>query len=123
MNKELFELSTKEQFESYASNKGYDIYKSFNKGTVLKFPAKKLSQFEIRIEVTQLEDGSCWYRVENLKSGGEMNIKELKELIKDLPEDVELYHNEVPDCNYELTASYSEKYSQVEFWVKKRSDQ
>lgn len=49
-----------------------------------------------------------------------MNIRELKQLIEDLPDDTELYHYEVPDCNYELTASYSERYSQLEFWVKKR---
>lgn len=49
-----------------------------------------------------------------------MNIKELKEFIKDLPDDTELYHYEVPDCNYELTTSYSEKLGQIEFYTKKK---
>lgn len=51
-----------------------------------------------------------------------MNVKELKEFIKDIPDDVELCHNEIDDCNYELTILYHERLDQLEFYTVKRDN-
>jgi len=39
--------------------------------SIVQFPTKKPSihEIKVRIDVAVLEDGSMWYRVENLKTG------------------------------------------------------
>ncbi len=38
---------------------------------IVRFPTKKpdIHEFKVRLDVEVLEDGSIWYRVENLKTG------------------------------------------------------
>lgn len=39
--------------------------------SIVQFPTKKpdIHEFKVRLDVEVLEDGSVWYRVENLKTG------------------------------------------------------
>ena len=53
-----------------------------------------------------------------------MTIKELKELIKDLPDNAEV-ESQTPDRSYRgdyLVGDYSERYATLTFWYKEKDE-